>query len=206
MSNLTITGFPYISLNQYPGTTAFLRIYFEGCLNGNNFLSVDGAPIACGMVGSLSTPFFEVVCSVAGNTISIPTFSLPIPDPSNMATITCTAVFFDETDTQRDGLWSQWDLPLSLAPACTFPQLFTDNNGLQVPMVSSEVYTIPQVNFLLKNISFSIQVTTVAGLPSPAFPPDFRYATDALSPSWPVVGGSTGGYCVATEDGTWRCI
>lgn len=120
MSQIQISSFQPAPTFQYPGTTATLRLWYSRTFldsQNNEVLGGDG----------LTGFYYEILCTVAGGVLTVPTFTITSTLDANDPTVTISAQVFDENSTPREFLFSGWAIP-STTPT-TFGALWLLNKA-----------------------------------------------------------------------------
>lgn len=146
MSTITILAQTFFAGGyQYGGSTATIRIYAT-----KPFIAADGSAIPAGAVGT-SAFYKSVACTVASNTLTCPSFTLPsTTDALDDQTARFTFVLYDHRGTKREILFAnikggQLSIPSNLGLALTFAQIAISNQSAQ-PLRDTSVYTKGEAN------------------------------------------------------------
>jgi hypothetical protein len=138
---VTISASSFLSgTYQYGGSTATIRVY-----SSRSFIASDGTLVRAGAVGT--TAFFKsVACTVASNTLSCPSFTVPsTTDALDDQTARYTFVLYDSRGVRRDILFSNLYVPSNLGSSLTFAQIVLANHTT-VPLRDTSVYTKTETN------------------------------------------------------------
>lgn len=140
MSTLTLSSFTPPNC-QLTGSTATLRIYYQ-----QDFVASDGTLVIGGAVGSQNF-YDEVACTIAGDVLTVPQFDLittdDIQSPLNLD-VPVTAVLYQGT-TQIATIFSNYIIPVSLAPSCNIAALAIFNAALVITYPPSYFLTREQI-------------------------------------------------------------
>lgn len=119
MSTITINSFtiPHYAINE---ATVKLRIYPT-----SSFVTSDGHLVAGNPSSSLNVFYKEITCSVSGQTITVPSFTIDsTSDSDSPFTAAYNAAIFDVGGTiLRTWLFKHWKVPAGLGSSITFAQL-----------------------------------------------------------------------------------
>lgn len=130
---------------QYGGSTATVRIYAT-----KPFIASDSTAVPAGAIGT--NAFFKTVsCTVASNTLTCPSFTLPsTTDALDDQTARFVFVLYDHRGIRRDTLYAnirggQLSIPANLGSNLTFAQIAISNQAA-VPLRDTSVYTKTETN------------------------------------------------------------
>lgn len=147
MSILSISGFDVPNC-QLPGTTAQLRIYYD-----QTFVDSAGDQVQGGAVGS-NNFFTEVSCTIANDTLSVPSFDLITSDDAQaplFAQSPVTGVVF-QNGAAKTTLFSQYVVSTSLGASCAFAAWAIFNAAVVITYPSTFYLTREQVLDLISTI------------------------------------------------------
>lgn len=123
MTQISIAAWQPYPNYSYSGTTATLRVYYS-----EGFIASDGRQV---LEGNGITGFYlPVDCTVVSGLLHVPSFSLTSTDNALTETAaTVSGTVYDQTDTPRENLFSQFQIPNRLAPSTTIGILTTYNQA-----------------------------------------------------------------------------
>lgn len=133
---------------RYGGATAKLRVYASDTFFQSGHVAIGGKR------GS-GQWYQQVDCTVSGNTLSIPSFSLYVTTTSSdHPEATYTFVFVDSKGAERDVYMGEVAVPDSLGATVTWEQLRNYNTRRRQPPYGSDVYTKDQTNALVNSAAY----------------------------------------------------
>jgi len=142
---------------SYGGTTARLKIYADV-----KFQTAGGAIVLPGQAG-LGNVYKEIVCTVSGNTLTIPSFQIDSTTDSTVTAATYTFILFDFKNVRRDTFADRYRLPHTFGSTVSWTQLATYNRTPARPAVPGS-YTDADVNLLIQNLTTVNEVTDMVTL------------------------------------------
>jgi hypothetical protein len=146
MSTLTLASFT--PPNCQLGTNISLRVYYE-----QTFVASDGTYVVGNPVGGVDF-YAEIPCTVSADVLTVPSFDLITtdnPQPQGAPVCRVSAVLY-QGDSALETVWSQWVIPVSLAPTTTIAALSNYNRALQL--------TYPQPSYLNRNETVALIQST----------------------------------------------
>lgn len=125
MSDITIGALQLANTHNYSAVAGAikLRIWFTGC-QGTNFQDSLGNIVMCG--SGANGFFLEVPVTLAGTTLSIPSYILPSTDNSSQLTVVAHAQFY-VNGAAKHFLFQNWIVPNALGASISYDQLFDYN-------------------------------------------------------------------------------
>jgi hypothetical protein len=147
MATVTVTGFSLGAGEwHWSGATAKLRLY-----SNVDFIDSLGVQHLHGTIGSKNGCYLEIDCTVASNTLSVPTFIMPSTvdalDPSSASNILITGILFDSKDARRETLFSNFQIQTTTP--ITFDALKIRNRSRTLPSAPTRYLDAPGVQVLI---------------------------------------------------------
>jgi hypothetical protein len=143
MATLQISSFPIDGFRR-PGTTAKLKIWFSANFETAEGLAVLGGPIRSGSI------YIEVDCTLNPTThvLTVDSFSLPTTNDSSVRNVRASGLLYDASGAFVTYLFTNWVIPESLAPTCSFNalNLYNANAANQPPPANINDLIIQFVN------------------------------------------------------------
>lgn len=163
MSNITIGALTLANSHGYTGSIK-LRIWYTGCA-GPNFQDSLNNIVMCG--NGSSSFYLEVSVSLAGTTLSIPSYVLPSTDNSSQLTVLAHARFY-VNNVPREDLFSNWIITATLGASIAYDQLFDFNIIARTAPGSGQAQFLAAVTSLILSLisdsSQGVRTETPAGL------------------------------------------
>lgn len=176
MSTITVNSFTIPNYRR-AGSAAYLRIYAQ-----DTFFTSGGVQIL-GRGASDKDFYKEITCSVSGNVVTVPTFtidsttdSIDRPDGARY-----TAVLFDSKRERVIQIFENYQVPTSFGSDIDYDELKVHNSAISGSQIDRHlVYTREQVDYLLNQL-------TLAGATNPANieqTSEYRFVTDDEKDEW----------------------
>lgn len=191
MASVTVSSFQ-IPDWQHGGATAKLRLYCS-----RDWTDSLGVPHIHGAVGSSKGFFQEIVCTVAGTTLTVPAFTTSSTEDALLAedrTVLVTGVLFDSHNARRETLFKDWVIPATTPT--TWATLRTINSRKTLPLPVSHYLDTVGVQALIdlalgsrNHASSVVEGTTLLD-----YDPDSPTVPRAIGANSPVVGRNSKDY------------
>lgn len=129
---------------RYSGSTAKIRIFAN-----QTFTTSTGSVIH---QGGLNSWYKELSCTISGNILTIPQFTIDSTVDSSNANATYTAVLYDASGNRRDAILSNFRVPVSLGETITWAAL-ASYNAAAPPKYIERFLNADQVAILIDTAS-----------------------------------------------------
>lgn len=194
MSAVIVEAVNSPTIYRWPGSTAFLRIYCNSA-----FFNSTGAFIGQGNAASVNSYYLQVLCTVVGNVLYIPSFQIDstTDSPTNPAA-TYTAVLFTSNGARVGNFLANFGVPQIPANQTWMSLTLYKNQRPSKPILQGVWDTgqvLDMINIALAELRFSSETqvgeTALSADPTdPAFP----IAVSITDPTWTSIisGGGLG--------------